>query len=362
MTPALSFYLDALRFGAAFTVFLSHYAVGRISGGLFWQAADYGRTAVLTFFVLSGFVIAWVTEARENRLGDYALSRAARLYSVIIPAFILTAVLNRLGSSIDPGLYGPVMDDSASHTVMGFALSAVFLGESWTLAMLPGRNVPFWSLNYEAWYYSLFAAAVFLRGRRRIAALGAVALVAGPKILLLFPIWLMGVGAWRWRVDLPRQLGWPLAIVSLAGVIGLEALGGQDLFWHLDSNWTPPRYSAYDYVLGALIALLILALANTRLPMPGNCFERNVRWLAGTSFGLYLLHYPLLNFFAAIIPGPANDAMHRILVFVLALGVAVALAGLIEPHKAILKRGLRFGSEAIFGKQPAPTVERQRAS
>lgn len=66
MTSALSLYLDALRFGAAFIVFVSHYAAGRYSGGLFWQVMDYGRIAVLVFFVLSGFVIAWVTEAREG--------------------------------------------------------------------------------------------------------------------------------------------------------------------------------------------------------------------------------------------------------------------------------------------------------
>ena len=87
MTNALSFYLDGLRFGAAFTVFLAHYSVQRISGGFFWPSFAYGHTAVLVFFVLSGFVIAWVTETRERSLEDYILSRAARLYSVIIPAF-----------------------------------------------------------------------------------------------------------------------------------------------------------------------------------------------------------------------------------------------------------------------------------
>jgi peptidoglycan/LPS O-acetylase OafA/YrhL len=66
-------------------VFASHFATRRISGGLFWQFADYGRTAVLVFFVLSGFVIAWVTDTREHTLVEYGLSRVARLYSVVIP-------------------------------------------------------------------------------------------------------------------------------------------------------------------------------------------------------------------------------------------------------------------------------------
>jgi Acyltransferase family len=133
MTSALSLYLDGLRFGAAFMVFLSHYAVGRISGALFWQAATYGRTAVLLFFVLSGFVIAWVTETRERTPGDYGLSRVARLYSVIIPAFLLTAVLNCVGSEIDPSLYGPEWGHGTNHPIIGYALSAMFLGESWKL-------------------------------------------------------------------------------------------------------------------------------------------------------------------------------------------------------------------------------------
>jgi peptidoglycan/LPS O-acetylase OafA/YrhL len=81
MTKALSLYLDGLRFVAAFTVFLAHYSIQRISGGFFWPSFAYGHTAVLVFFVLSGFVIAWVTETREHGLEDYVLSRAARLAS-----------------------------------------------------------------------------------------------------------------------------------------------------------------------------------------------------------------------------------------------------------------------------------------
>lgn len=358
MTSALSLYLDALRFGAAFTVFLSHYATGRISGGMFWYLADYGRTAVLVFFVLSGYVIAWVTEARERTIEDYALSRVARLYSVIIPAFIVTAALDYLGQAIDPRLYGPEWGHSMAHPAVGYALSFVFLGESWNLSALPGFNVPFWSLNYEAWYYVLFAVAWFLRGWRRTAAMGLAALLAGPKILFLLPVWLMGVAAWRYRAALPKRLGGPLVALSLAGFTAIEALGGQPLFWHPITHWLPPGYSAYDYILGSIVALFIVGLANLQLPMPGARLQRAVRGLAGTSFGLYLLHYPLLNFFATVIPGPPDGAMHRVLVFGLALGGALGLARVIEPRKGTLKRAMRATLEAVIGKRPSPALER----
>src|ERR1700740_120911 len=130
MTPALSLYLDALRFGAAFTVLVSHYAAGRYSGGLFWQVMPYGRIAVLLFFVLSGFVIAWITETRESSLEDYGLSRVARLYSVILPA-----ALDQIAMAIDPRLYGPQSAQGPVHTLLGFMLSAMLLGASWTLSV-----------------------------------------------------------------------------------------------------------------------------------------------------------------------------------------------------------------------------------
>jgi peptidoglycan/LPS O-acetylase OafA/YrhL len=361
MTNRLSLYLDALRFGAALAVFVSHFSTGRISGGLFWQF-DYGRTAVLVFFVLSGFVIAWVSETRESSLEEYSLSRVARLYSVIIPAFVLTAALDYIGKEIDPRLYGPEWGHGTARPVIDYALSAVFIGESWTIRALPGFNVPYWSLNYEAWFYILFAAAMFLHGRGRIAAVLGAAVLAGPKILFLLPVWLMGVAAWRWRTALPRPLGWPLVILCLAGFVTLQAFGGQQLFWHPRSIWLPPGSSLYDHVVGIIVALFILGLANVQLPMPGRRCEHLVRYLAGMSFGLYLLHYPLLNFFGTIVPGPPDTALHRVLVFGLALGGALALASLIEPRKLALKRRLRSALFALRGPPPSTAVAHQRLS
>jgi peptidoglycan/LPS O-acetylase OafA/YrhL len=186
------------------------------------------------------------------------------------------------------------------------------------------------------------------------------ALLAGPRILFLLPVWLMGVTAWRWRAELPDRLGRPLVVVCLAGFITLEALGGERLFWHPSSGWLPPDFSAYDFVLGALVALFIIGLANVQLPMPKARFERLVRGLAGTSFGLYLLHYPLLNFFGTVVPGPPDGALHRVLVFGLALGGALGLASLIEPRKASLKAQLRSALRFLLGKPPPPTAAPQR--
>jgi peptidoglycan/LPS O-acetylase OafA/YrhL len=151
-------------------------------------------------------------------------------------------------------------------------------------------------------------------------------------------------------------MGPPLVILCLASFFGLEVFGGERLFWHPSGGWLPPDFSAYDFVLGALVALFIIGLANVRLPMPGTRFERLVRGLAGASFGLYLLHYPLLNFFGTVVPGPPDGTMHRVFVFGLAFGGALGLASLIEPRKRALKARLRSALHILLGKPPPPAV------
>jgi peptidoglycan/LPS O-acetylase OafA/YrhL len=88
-----------------------------------------------------------------------------------------------------------------------------------------------------------------------------------------------------------------LVFGAAVGLIALGALSGQHIFWQAATPWLPPFYSALDYFIGALAAVAIAAMANAPLPLPGPAVQRLVRTLAGTAFGLYLLHYPLLHFF-----------------------------------------------------------------
>jgi peptidoglycan/LPS O-acetylase OafA/YrhL len=341
LTPALSLYLDILRFTAAFLVFIAHYAPGYRSSGLFWQISGYGRASVLAFFVLSGFVIAWVSQGKEANLQEYALSRISRLYSVIVPAFIMTAILDPIGTSFGPALYQYNSGFDASDSIVNYVLSALFLGQSWSLKAVPGSDLPFWSLNYEAWYYIIFACAIFFSGKQRLLLLFVAALLAGPKILSLFPIWLMGVIAWHIRDFISPRLGPVLALGAIGSFIGLEIVGGQKLFSIVHSPWLPHDFSVYDYVTGIIIAMLICGIAKTRLPMPGRKLSGAVHALAGTTFGLYLFHYPLLNFFGSVLPGEPASFLRGILLFSLTLGTSLIVAALVEQRKSTLKLFLR---------------------
>ncbi len=114
MKKGTSLYLDLVRVLAALTVFMEHFRehTKKFLKG-FWTSHPflashtnpYSHTAVLVFFVLCGYVIAHVLAERERSLVNYAASRLARLYSVVLPALVLVAVCNYLIELKFRGIY-----------------------------------------------------------------------------------------------------------------------------------------------------------------------------------------------------------------------------------------------------------------
>ena len=85
MSRAFSLYLDAVRFTAAMLVLFFHANVIYRPGILL---TSLGHEAVVIFFVLSGFVIAYVADTRETDFRGFMVARGARIFSVAIPAII----------------------------------------------------------------------------------------------------------------------------------------------------------------------------------------------------------------------------------------------------------------------------------
>jgi peptidoglycan/LPS O-acetylase OafA/YrhL len=146
MNKATSLYLDMVRFLAALLVLASHACGQRLTGGFLWQFKPYGDEAVTVFFVLSGFVIAHATATKETTMREYTIARFSRIYSVVLPALVLTALADPIGRSIDPELYSGAVDvhlSDADH----FIASALFVNELWDLKLEPGSGGPYWSLG-----------------------------------------------------------------------------------------------------------------------------------------------------------------------------------------------------------------------
>lgn len=365
MNRNLSIYLDLVRFLTALMVFVVHANYQRFTGGLpfFWRFKDLGNDAVMVFFVLSGFVIAHVVATKERTLQEYAASRLARLYSVVVPALILTLVLDAAGSMLEPSLYsGDWFEYDQPWSRMLAALS--FTNELWFSYTRPFSNGPFWSLGYEPWYYALFAAAHFLRGNVRIVAVTALCLLIGPKILLLLPVWLLGVWAYREcvRSRLSAEQGLRLMLGSAAMYLVFRLNDGPDNLLALSREWLGAdvlydklawsRKFLSSYLIGICVALHFIGAAALapHLKQVPELLERPIRFVAGLTFSLYLLHYPLLQFFAALTP-VAGMQEHRAAFVASGVLAVVGLVGAaIERRKGALKELLLGWFEG--GRQP----------
>lgn len=307
MTAAFSAYLDLLRILAAATVFVSHALRPPFSdlAGSWLQVL--GHDAVIVFFVLSGYLVTYAASERETALSSFVVARLARLYSVAVPALLLTLVLDLAGRGIDPAAYPRSYE--YEHWPRYLLFFATLASEVWFLAEDVFSNIPFWSLSYEAAFYAIFAAAHFYRGRRAVLLTGGLALLAGPKILLLLPPWLVGVALYRWRGRLPLRLPGArlLLAASLAALLAVklagldtsinqavdEALGGMPDRWLRYS-----RFALGDLLLALLIGLNLLAARHAFTRPPGPGLRRRLRSLAGMTFTLYLFHYPVMKLLA----------------------------------------------------------------
>jgi peptidoglycan/LPS O-acetylase OafA/YrhL len=226
---ARSGHLDAARAFAALLVFSSHArgiflspwraSVGFMAGAVLKgghavsavapvQALKPSHQAVIIFFVLSGYfvggsVMRSVT-ARNWSWRIYLSKRLVRLWLVLIPALILTLVLDGIGRHYAPtgalysyaGANTPMLIDS--DDLRTFFGNLFFVQGILTPAL--GSNDPLWSLAYEFWYYAAFPCLMLAIGAsgisRRIVYLIALCVIlffVGREISLYFLVWLLGL-------------------------------------------------------------------------------------------------------------------------------------------------------------------------
>ena len=358
MSPALSVYINALRLLAAITVLIGHATQGHISGALFWRVHFYGQDAVVVFFVLSGFVIAYVTDRREIDAATYALHRAARIYSVAIPALILTFAADTITCHVPSAAPRPwECVGYLDHAATAFPLSLAFLGEVWNLSIKPGTNFPYWSLGFEVPYYVMFGVFHFApRPWNRIAA-ALLLIAAGPKIAAMFPVWLIGFATYRLCTRLPTDRPKAGLALWLAATITLAATAGADhgiMYEPFHLNTEQLRANLYYLALGALVAagIIGLHLASTALSPLAKSAAHPINWLAGATFSIYLFHMPLLHLAATLSPWSPASWPNRALIYIAVPVIILALAEVSERRKDAWRGGLMAVASKAKGALP----------
>ena len=360
MNRGFSLWLDVLRVLATVVVVLSHWAYPRFTQGDFIVIREWnlGSDAVIIFFVISGLVIAYAA-GRDNDSGTFTFNRLTRLWSVLIPALVLTFAFDRLGVDMTPDAYpGQFYHPQA---FVDFMVRGISFSNEFRLfdRMRLGTNGPLWSISYEAAYYALFAAAYFLRGIRMYVVLAALIALVGVPILLLMPSWLLGVFVWhavRRGRFVPQSAG-----IALAMAIGAPLIYALSIALGLPPALESLTAEAFgvarasrmlgfsdEFIWNAIIGILttIHLLGMARLVQSRTADIAWIRWAAGASFSVYVTHYPTLHLLDAVLPDPMVGRYPLLLIGSFAVGLIFA---------AIFERNLKPLRAALLRmrRQPA---------
>jgi peptidoglycan/LPS O-acetylase OafA/YrhL len=338
-----SIFLDALRICAALTVLYIH-AFDHWFPKLAHPQSEPGEpshTAVIVFFVLSGYVIAHTTISKNRGGIQYAQARLSRLCSVVIPVLVMTALIQVALIYIDPVLLATY---SRGPSIVRYILSGLFINEIWFFSAGPPINGSLWSLSYEFWYYAIFGFWMFKSNSWRGYILPlAACLIAGPKILLLMPVWLCGYAAYSLpRPPITKFFSWLLVI---AGILAA---------WAAVSNLPSIPYKLYhkplffsnqfitDWVTGLFIAFMlwILPTGNEQSIEPE--WTALFRKIADLTFPLYVLHFPLLVLWRGMFGFKLNSQLEMWQAIIFAIFISAITGILLERQRELWIRFFKW--------------------
>ncbi|MCC7071232.1 MAG: acyltransferase [Deltaproteobacteria bacterium] len=274
---------------------------------LLWPFYAYGDRAVPYFWLISGFVFAHAYPTRSITTRAFVVNRLARLYPLHLATLLLVAGLQAL-HAVRSGAHQAYGNNDAYH----FVLHLLF-ASSWGFETGFSFNGPVWSVSVEMLVYAGY--------------------------WLLLPVIA--------RLGAPSSAGFAaLCYAAMAGgVTHAAAMCGAYFFFGVFTYQLHMRLTQRGRFVATtgLIALGIAAVAGAGKPGLGQLFgfastlmacaaaestwlaslARRARWLGESTYGIYLLHFPiiLVALLVVDVATPRNGTF-----FLLFAGCVVALA------------------------------------
>jgi len=135
-------------------------------------------------------------------------------------------------------------------------------------------------------------------------------LIAGPKILLMMPVWLAGYFAYRLpRPNISTGTAWVCVFAGLA--VAWLAITFVPSFPFM-IGYKPLYYAnqfVTDWVAGFFIAIPLWILPTTDIAAKKTRWTTAFRYIADLTFPLYVLHFPLLILWRCLFGYRLNDTV-----------------------------------------------------
>lgn len=276
---------------------------------IFYMVATAGWVGVDLFFVLSGFLITGILyDARGEHFyfRHFYIRRCLRIFPLYYAVLVLFfVVLSRLREVRELGYVIPA-DQMWYWT---YSVNVIIAADGWPQAFLLAH---FWSLAVEEQFYFVWPFVIFLLPLRRLLVVCATCTLLGLAVRLglvwsghhlaayvLTPARIdsLAVGAILallarrpQGLSVRRRLVW-LVAVGTGAPLALIMARRHELST-MDALVDTIGYTLLACLFGAGLLLVLTASARSRL---GGIFSsRGLRLMGRYSYGLYVLHHPIL--------------------------------------------------------------------
>lgn len=344
--------LDLLRLMLALIVAAGHWTKPQFQDG--WpDLTQMGVVAVGGFFIISGYTVRFITAKNDSlTLSQYTIERMSRLWSVMLPALLLTIVCDFFSNYFNPGLYQANWGQYADYPVLRVLLNIFFLSQIWGYDISPLSNTPFWSLGFEAPFYALYGLLFFKRRRRWWLFTGLAALLFGPQILFMMLFWLAGAAIFElgrrcdrlWLLLALGALGLlaaALMIYHFSYVKDVIGYGIWRFFSYLaNSSQRLTKFLAFGCMLFIPIVLSLVCLCKA-LHVSGLSVStktvKRMRKLGNFTFPVYLLHFPVFILIGSLGFYDRTSIPQKAVIFLIVLCAIFAVSGYFESFKYYLR-------------------------
>lgn len=253
---------------------------------------QFGGVGVDLFFIISGLIMVFASEKNFGSLSEpvpFVLRRVVR----IVPLYWIatTLILAQLAYFyLKVGDLGGI-NSSAAAVLASFAFIPYPAPSGEVLPLL----VVGWTLNYEMFFYLLFAGFLVFSKYRAVAAISAL-LIAGVAANTAFGPFLMPLGFWFDEIILEFIMGMGIGLLMRnsrripegAGLVllGLAALA----LGYIQIRGPTGLPRSVEFGLPAAAIMVAVVLTDWRVLKPKEVTIAPLAAVGAASYSLYLLH------------------------------------------------------------------------